>query len=83
VIDNVGKQDYMAVILSKDELDIYQLNEKISSSKESSYAKKVTASLRDELVPKSKFAASAADQISLEGSGITTGVIPIVVGIDK
>jgi C1A family cysteine protease len=83
VIDNVGKQDYMAVILSKEELDIYQLNEKISSSKESSYAKKVTASLRDELVPKSKFTASAADQISLEGSGITSGVIPIIVGIDK
>ncbi len=50
-LDDIGKKDYMAIILSKEELDIKEINSKISKSQALTYEMRIQEALRSDLVP--------------------------------
>ena len=52
--DDIGTRDYIAIVVSKDELDYNRLNNEISSSSQSDYTGKVNEALKSILIPFSK-----------------------------
>lgn len=53
--DDKGKKDYMSIVISKQKLDYTKLNDAINNSSGNSYEKKVTNTLKDELITNVKF----------------------------
>jgi hypothetical protein len=50
-LDDIGKKDYMAIILSKEELNIKELNSKISKSQALTYEMRIQEALYQDLIP--------------------------------
>lgn len=50
-LDNIGNKDYMAIILSKEPLNIDEINSRISKSQASTYEMRIQEALYQDLVP--------------------------------
>ncbi|MCS7076228.1 MAG: peptidase C1 [Bacteroidia bacterium] len=50
-LDEIGNKDYMAIILSKDELNIQEINERISKSTAPTYEQRIREVLQQDLIP--------------------------------
>lgn len=81
VADEVGNRDYIAIVLSKKELDFNALNQKISRSSQSTYAAKLREALGNQRVSKVDFKAS--NNIAFEANTSSASVVGMVVEIDK
>lgn len=79
--DDIGNRDYIAVIISKSELDWNVLNGRINSSRQPSYIRKVRDAIGQEEVPNVKFSAPDAVEFSCELNG--KNIVATVIEIDK
>ena len=57
--DNTGNQDYMAIVVSKKELDYEALNKKVNASTQTSFLAKFKEAIGSDAIPTMKFAADA------------------------
>lgn len=82
-VDNLGKQDLMAVVVSKDELDYFELNDKVNRMPGSDYQAKVNKALGTMQISNPNFKMKAS---SVAFQGKTSGqqkAVAVVLAIDK
>lgn len=81
--DNIGNKDFMAVVVSKKELDWYQLNNAISQNPSQDYNSRLTKALGNALVQSTNFQQSSKGNISFSIPATENQVVACVVEIDK
>lgn len=79
--DDIGNKDYMAVVVSKNELDYKALNNAINSSKKATYAEKLNEALGSQQVQNVAF--QAGELIKFEANANDKNAVGIVVEINK
>jgi hypothetical protein len=81
--DTIGKRDYIAVVVSKDELDYNRLNQAISSSRQSTYAAKVNEALQSILIRSARFNDTDKGAIHFKVDANDNKAVATVVAFDK
>ena len=81
--DSIGTKDYLAVVVSKDSLDWYKLNQAISQNTNQDYAARLNAALVGKQIQGVHFQQSAKGNIQFKADGNTNGVVACIVEIDK
>jgi hypothetical protein len=79
--DEIGNRDYIAVVVSKTELDWNVLNSRINSSRQRDYIGKVREAISPEEVKNVEFSAPGAIEFSCQLNG--KNVVAAVIEIDK
>jgi hypothetical protein len=81
--DSLGNKDYMAIVVSKDELDYNSVNTAINQSTGSSYLEKVNNALRSVLIRSSRFNNTPDGRIYFKVDANDNKAVACVVGFDK
>ncbi|MBL7744676.1 MAG: peptidase C1A papain [Chitinophagaceae bacterium] len=81
--DNVGTRDYIAVVVSKDELDYNSINNSITQAAGSTYAEKVNNALRGILIPSAKFMSTSEGNIYFKVDANSNKAVASIVAFDK
>lgn len=79
--DQVGNKDYMAVVVTKKEIDFNAMNEAINKSRQSNYAAKVNEALGQQQVQNVSF--QAADLVKFECDAKDKNAVAIIMEINK
>ncbi|HHM20770.1 MAG TPA: peptidase C1 [Bacteroidetes bacterium] len=79
--DNIGNRDYIAIVVSKKELDWNVLNSRINASRRPTYIAKVRDAIGSEEVPNVRFSAPDAVEFSCNLNG--KNIVATVIEIDK
>ena len=84
VPDDVGQQDFIAVVVSKEPLNYNQINQTISASRRHTFAEKVDAALGQVQVPNVNFTAQGDGSIAFNTQvSDRQNVVRMVIAIDK
>lgn len=81
--DAVGNKDYIAIVVSKDELDYNSINQAISRSSQGSYAAKVNEALQSILIRSAKFNNTTDGAVYFKVDANDNKAVACVVEIDK
>lgn len=81
VADDVGNKDYIAIVVSKKELNFNQLNSRINNSNASTYAAKLDQALGNQRITDVNF--QAGKTIAFEANTENQSVVGMVIEIDK
>ena len=81
VADDIGNTDYMAVVVSKKELNFSQLNAAINSSRQSSYASKLKEALGNQRIDNVQF--TAGETVSFSAESTDKNIVGVVIALDK
>ncbi len=81
--DSIGKRDYIAIVVSKDELDYRALNQAISRSTRPDYVGKVNEAMQSMLITNAKFNNTGDGAIYFKVDANTNKAVACVVAIDK
>lgn len=81
--DAVGNRDYIAIVVSKDELDYNSINAAISRSTRPDYTGKVNEALQSMLIPSARFTNTNDGRIYFKVDANTNKAVACVVAFDK
>lgn len=81
--DSIGTKDMMVVVVSKQPLDWYKLNQMISQQPQTDYAARVNNSLRTQSSSDIRYESTSAGTIKFEGAAGNNQVATCVVEISK
>jgi hypothetical protein len=81
--DSLGTRDYIAIVVSKDELNYNQLNEAISRSNQSTYAGKVNEALQGILIRSAQFSNTNDGRIYFKVNTNDNKAVATIVAFDK
>jgi hypothetical protein len=81
--DNVGTKDYIAIVVSKDELDYNDLNNEINRASGSSYADKVNNALQSIAIPSARFSNTGNGAIYFKVGANDNKAVASIVAFDK
>ncbi|MDZ4806755.1 MAG: C1 family peptidase [Bacteroidota bacterium] len=81
--DSLGNKDFIAIVVSKDELDYNALNQAISRSSRSDYLGKVNEALQSILISSSRFTNTSDGRIYFKVDANSNKAVACVVAIDK
>ncbi len=81
--DSIGTKDMMVVVVSKQPLDWYKLNQTISQQPQTDYAMRVSNSLRSQSSSNIRYESTSAGTIKFEGTAGNDQVATCVVEISK
>jgi len=81
--DSIGTKDYIAVVVSKDTLDWYNLNRKISQNSTRDYAARLNDAFGSTLIRTANFQVSAKGNMQVNAGSQQNGVVACIVEIDK
>jgi hypothetical protein len=81
--DSIGNKDFIAIVVSKDELDYNQLNQSISHSSRSDYLGKVNDALQSILIRSARFNNTNDGTIYFKVDANDNKAVACVVAIDK
>ena len=81
--DSIGTKDYLAVVVSKDSLDWYALNRKISQEPGKDYASRFNSVLSDKMIRSVQFQSSSKGTMEFKTSAGDGKVVACIVEIDK
>lgn len=81
--DSTGNRDYIAIVVSKDELDYNQLNQAISQSRQSTYLGKVNEALQGILIRSARFNSTNDGTIYFKVDANDNKAVACVVEISK
>jgi len=81
--DSIGNRDYIAIVVSKDELDYNQLNGAINQSQQTSFEAKVNEALEGILIRSARFNNSGNGGIYFKVDANDNKAVACVVAIDK
>jgi hypothetical protein len=82
-LDSVGNRDVIAVVVSKQPLDWYQLNQQITQNPQTDYAIRVNTALASQLIKNVSFKTSSKGTMQFVANGNENQVVASVVEIDK
>ena len=81
--DSIGTRDEMAVVVSKEPLDWYAINGKISANPRQDYATRLNAALADKLVRTVRFKSTDKGNMQFTVEGDNNSVVACIVDINK
>jgi len=81
--DSIGNRDFIAIVVSKDELDYNALNAAISNSKQVDYYNKVNEALQSILIRSARFNNTGNGNIYFKVDANSNKAVACVVAIDK
>jgi len=81
--DTIGNRDYIAIVVSKDELNYNQVNEAITQSRQTNYAAKVNEALQSLLIRSARFNSTTDGTIYFKVDANDNKAVACVVAIDK
>ena len=81
--DTIGNRDYIAIVVSKDELDYNQLNRAISNSGQTTYEGKVNEALQSIMIPTARFTNTGDGRIYFKVDANSNKAVATVVAFDK
>jgi hypothetical protein len=81
--DSIGNKDYMAIVVSKDELDYTSLNNAINQSTQSNYLQKVNDALRSISIRSARFSSKSDGTIYFKVDANDNKAVACVVAFDK
>jgi hypothetical protein len=81
--DSIGKKDFIAVVISKDSLDWYNLDKQISQDPSRDYASRLNAALGNKLARNIAFATTAKGNMHFDVQGESGRAAAAIVEIDK
>ena len=81
--DTIGKKDYIAIVVSKDELDYNAINQSISRSSRPDYLGKVNDALQSILIGSARFNNTSDNRIYFKVDANSNKAVACVVTIDK
>lgn len=79
--DEIGQTDYIAVVISKTQIDFQQFNAAMNASRQSTYAGKLREVLANQRIPNVSF--KAGETISFETATQGKNAVGVVIGLDK
>jgi len=81
--DSIGTKDYLAVVVSRDTLDWFELNKKISEEPGKDYAARFNSALSDKMIRNIQFRNSSQGTMAFTTDGGEGRVVACIVEIDK
>lgn len=81
--DTIGNRDYIAVVVSKDELDYNQLNKAISESRQTGYQAKVNEAIQGMAIASARFSNTNEGTMYFKVDANSNKAVACVVAIDK
>lgn len=81
--DSLGNKDYMAVVVSRDTLDWYNINQQISRNPQQDYASRLNSILSGKLIRNVRFQSSSKGTMQFRVEGDNNSIVACVVEIDK
>ena len=81
--DSIGNKDYMAIVVSKDELKYEEINQAINQSNQSNYIGKVNDALRSMLIRSARFNHTGDGRIYFKVEANDNKAVACVVAFDK
>ena len=81
--DSVGNKDYIAIVVSKEQLDYQQLNQVINQSSQTDYAAKLNQALQNILIHSARFNNTGDGAIYFKVNANDNKAVACVVAIDK
>ncbi len=81
--DTIGTRDYIAIVVSKDELQYNQLNQAISNSTQSTYEGKVNEALQSILISSARYSSTGDGRISFRVDANSNKAVAAIVTFDK
>ena len=81
--DSIGNKDMMAIVVSKQPLDWYKLNQSLSQNPQSDYSNRLNTVLGSQLIRNLNFQSNASGAIHFESPAGNNQVAACVVEIDK
>ncbi|MBS1565792.1 MAG: peptidase C1A papain [Bacteroidetes bacterium] len=81
--DSLGTRDMIAVVVSKQPLDWYKLNQQISANPSEDYATRLNNALRSQLIKNVRFQATSNGTMQFDTNGDENEVVACIVEIDK
>lgn len=81
--DSIGTRDYIAILVSKDELNYSQINAAINQSRQTSYAAKVNEALQSILIRSIRFNNTTDGRIYFKAEANDNKAIATIVAFDK
>jgi hypothetical protein len=81
--DSIGNRDYIAIVVSKDQLEYKKLNDVMSASGQSTYAGKVNEALQSQLGRSVTFNSNNDGTIHFKTGGTDNKVVATIVAFDK
>ncbi len=81
--DSIGNKDYMAVVVSKEPLNVFQLNESINNNKASGFPAAVMSAIRRQSINGIQFSSSAEGTIHFKTTAADKTAVACVVEVDK
>ena len=81
--DDVGNQEVMAIVVSKTELDYNQVNASINAASGASYADRVNAALKSNIISSTRFSTSTDGSVNFSAPSTSNGVVAAIVQMAK
>ena len=81
--DSIGTKDYIAIVVSKDELDYNSINSAITQSRQTTYAAKVNEALRPVLISSARFNNTNDGRIYFKVDANSNKAVATIVAFDK
>ncbi len=81
--DSIGTKDYMAVVVSRDTLNWYDINKQLSAQSQQDYASRLNAVLGNKLIRNVRFETSSKGNIQFKTREDNNSIVACVVEVDK
>lgn len=81
--DSIGSKDYIAIVVSKEELDYNSINNAINQSRQTTYAAKVNEALRPVLISSARFNNTNDGSIYFKVDANNNKAVATIVAFDK
>lgn len=81
--DSIGNKDYIAVVVSKEPLDVFDVNEKVNSYRSAGFESAVQKAVQSQLITNAEFNSTSDGVIHLAATAAAKHAVVCVVQIDK
>jgi hypothetical protein len=81
--DDMGNKDYMAVIVSKDSLNVFDINQQVNAAKTGGFVNNINKALQSYSVGNVQFTADAAGTMHFEVATNSKTAVATIVEIEK
>ena len=81
--DSIGTRDVMAIVVSKEELNWHEINQKISANPQLDYGARLNAALGNKLARNVRFQSSGKGTMQFNAGSDNSIAVACIVEIDK
>ena len=81
--DSIGTKDIMAVVVSKEPLDWFSLNQQISKNPQQDYAQRLNGALGANLTRSVNYQGNSKGSMQIKADGDANKVVACIIEIDK